>query len=106
MNTSSTLYILMYDITHDQTLQKVARYLEQVGYERINYSVWYGMLHPYKNVEIRTKLKTLLTNPAAKGSRIYFMPLNVKNFAKMRHYNGKKLEQMDYWTGKTKTIFF
>jgi CRISPR-associated endonuclease Cas2 len=96
----------MYDITHDKTLQKVARYLEQVGYERINYSVWYGAVHPYKNVEIREKLKVLLKNPAAKGSRLYYLPMNIKTLSKMRHFNGKKIEQMDYWTGKIQTMFF
>lgn len=96
----------MYDITHALTLQKVARFLEQSGYERINYSVWYGFINPGKDKEVRKKLKDLMSNPAAKVSRMYYMPMGIKTFEKMRHYNGKEIDQMEYWTGKQKTAFF
>lgn len=106
MKIKNDVYLLMYDITHDKTLQKVARLLEQSGYERLNYSVWYGNVNPVKNLEVSQKLKALLSNDAAKGSRVFYLPLGIKTFEKMRHFNGKPIEQMEYWAGKLKTAFF
>lgn len=96
----------MYDITHDKTLQKVARQLEQHGYERINYSVWTGIHDPLKNSVLRIKLLTLLDNPLAKGSKMYYLPLTLKDFAKMRSFDGKDLKDMEYWIGEKRTEFF
>ena len=103
---STYLYIIMYDITHARTLQKVAKLTQQYGYERINYSVWYGAGNPSTNTEFRTKLKTLLDNAEAKGSRMYFLPIKAKDMEKMRTHDGKKLAEMEYWLGRQKTLFF
>ncbi|MCX6278551.1 MAG: CRISPR-associated endonuclease Cas2 [Bacteroidetes bacterium] len=106
MRQARTFYILMYDITHDRTLQKVARNLEQCGYLRLNYSVWFGWFDPNKNPEFRNKLKELLKNPLAKGSRFYVLPIAAKDFEKIRHHDGRKLKDLDYWTGDRATEFF
>jgi len=96
----------MYDITHDRTLQRVARLMEQQGYERVNYSVWYGLRNPSENLVLKEKLKTWLTAEVAKGSRMYFLPIKTKDMEKMRTYDGKPIEQMDYWLGRINTAFF
>ena len=106
MNEIRNIYILMYDITHDRTLQKVARQLEQHGYERINYSVWAGIHDPLKNSTLKMKLKSLLENPKAEGSKLYYLPMTIKDFEKMKSYDGKELKAMEYWIGKKHTDFF
>ena len=106
MKQVSTFYILMYDITHDRTLQKVAKCVEQFGYERINYSVWYGMVCPEKNIEMKIKLKALLKNPLAIGSKIYYIPLTEKMFERMKSFDGKVIKNMEYWLGRKSTEFF
>lgn len=106
INEVRNIYILMYDITHDKTLQKVARQLEQHGYERINYSVWTGIHDPLKNGVLKNKLTSLLDNPLAKGSKMYYLPLTLKDFAKMKSFDGKELKDMEYWIGEKRTEFF
>jgi len=46
MKNLTTFYLLMYDITNDRTLQKVAKKLVKYGFERVNYSVWLGWTNP------------------------------------------------------------
>ena len=106
MRQGRDFYILMYDITHDRTLQKVARNLEQNGYIRLNYSVWFGWFDPAKNLVLKQKLKELLKNPLAKGSRLYVLPIPAKDFEKIRHHDERKLKDLDYWTGDRATEFF
>ena len=101
-----SIYILMYDITHPKTLQKVARLLEQHGYERINYSVWTGTRNPDKIFVLKSALKTLLENPNAKGSKMYYQPLTLKDFMRMKSYSGEEIKAMEYWTGGIPTEFF
>jgi CRISPR-associated endonuclease Cas2 len=96
----------MYDITHDRTLQKVARQLQQYGYERINYSVWLGWESPKENPELKKKLQTLLRNPQAEGSRLYYMPLKAHTLKNMKSITGHKPAELDYWLGETKIEFF
>jgi len=101
-----TFCLLMYDITHDRTLQKVARQLQQYGYERINYSVWLGWESPKENPELKKKLQTLLRNPQAEGSRLYYMPLKAHTLKNMKSITGHKPAELDYWLGETKIEFF
>lgn len=106
MNAGRDYYLIMYDITHDRTLQKVAKMLEQAGYERINYSVWLGWQEFVNSADIRTKLKKLLTKPEAKGSKMFYLRLKRKEFVKMRKYNGRKIEEMEYWLGERANEFY
>ena len=96
----------MYDITNNHILQKVARNLEQYGYIRLNYSVWFGWFNPAKNIELKRKLILLMSDPNAKDSRLYVLPVCDKDFEKIRHYNGRKIKDLDYWTGTRITEFF
>jgi CRISPR-associated endonuclease Cas2 len=105
-NEIRTIFILMYDITHPKTLQKVARLLEQHGYERINYSVWTGARDPAKVAVLGKSLKTLMENPKAERSKLFCLPLTLKDFEKMKSYNGDEIENMQYWTGRKATEFF
>jgi CRISPR-associated endonuclease Cas2 len=95
----------MYDITHDRTLQKVAKLLEKHGYERINYSVWLGWKSPEKNPILRDAVKKLLVNEAAKGSRLYVLPIKAHTLKQIRSITGHKPAELDYWTGDQKILF-
>jgi CRISPR-associated endonuclease Cas2 len=103
---SGTYYLLMYDITNERTLQKVARNLEQHGYIRINYSVWFGWNDPVKNPVLKKKLIKMLQNKLAEGSRLYFLPVAEKDFRKIRRHNGRRISELEYWTGDLATQFF
>lgn len=98
-------YLLMYDITHDRTLQKVAKKLQQNGFERVNYSVWLGWVNPLLAGNFKKELQSLLRNELAKGSRLYIIPLTAASLGKMRSITGHRPGELDYWLGKTENLF-
>jgi len=99
-------YLVMYDITHDRTLQKVAKKLQQHGFERMNYSVWLGWINPLETGELKKDLQCLLKAEEAKGSCLYVIPLKPSTIAKMRSITGHKPAQLDYWMGQKQLLFF
>jgi CRISPR-associated endonuclease Cas2 len=105
MRTEKTLNLLMYDITHGSTLQKVARLLQQNGYERINYSVWLGWGELKEMPVLKKELQILLQQPKAEGSRLYTMPLKAHTLMAMRSITGHKPPELDYWAGERKNLF-
>jgi len=106
MNSPTILYLLMYDITHDRTLQKAAKIIEKMGYERINYSVWIGWQKPTISLIEWKSLRRLLQQPCAEGSKLYYMPLTSHNLKKLRSITGHSPGQLDYWTGERRIEFF
>lgn len=98
-------YLAMYDITHDRTLQKVAKKLQQNGFERVNYSVWLGWVNPLQAGNLKKELQTLLRSEQAKGSILYVVPLTPATLGKMRNITGHKPAELDYWLGKTQNLF-
>ena len=106
MKNVSTYYLLMYDITHNRTLQKVAKKLQKYGFERVNYSVWLGWENPLESGILKKELQLLLQAEEAKGSRLYIIPIKPATMAKMRSITGHKPIELDYLLGKTQNLFF
>ena len=106
MKKMTSFYLVMYDITHDRTLQKVAKKLVQNGFERVNYSVWLGWVNPMESGMLKKDLQTLMRSELAKGSKLYVIPLNPTTMGKIRSITGHKPPELDYWMGKTKNLFF
>jgi CRISPR-associated endonuclease Cas2 len=106
MKSKKILYMVMYDITHQRVLQKVAKILQKAGFERINYSVWLGNVNPVTPSEVKEKLQKCLNIPETKGSRLYVLPVGVGTVKKMSDLNGKRPGQLDYWTGERHTQFY
>lgn len=105
MKKMTTLHLLMYDITHDRTLQKVAKLLQQHGYERINYSVWLGWDGLRELPALKQELQRLLRQTEAEGSRLYTMPLKPHTLKAMRSITGHKPPELDYWVGEQHSLF-
>ena len=55
---------------------------------------------------MKIKLKALLKNPLAIGSKIYYIPLTEKMFERMKSFDGKVIKNMEYWLGRKSTEFF
>ena len=106
MKEVTTCYLLMYDITHDRTLQKVAKKLQKYGFERLNYSVWLGWENPLESGTLKKELQALLRSEEAKGSRLYIIPVKPVTLGKMRSITGHKPAELEYWLGKTQNLFF
>jgi CRISPR-associated endonuclease Cas2 len=105
MKTGTGYFLVMYDITHARTLQKVARILERSGMERVNYSVWLGWADPSKQPELKEKLVKLMTADCAAGSLLYILPVAQADVKKMRTVTGRKPKELDYWLGEKDTLF-
>lgn len=105
MNTTGSHYLVMYDVTHPATLQKVAKALEKFGFERINYSVWLGHENPGKNTELSKRIKYLLSIPETEDSQFYYFPITPSVLRKMRTHTGHSPEKLDFWLGERKTQF-
>ena len=99
-------FLVMYDITHARTLQKVNIMLKQSGLERVNYSVWLGWANPLKQLELKEKLKLMMQTPETKGSLFYVLPVSKREMEKMRGINGRKPKELDYWLGDKPTLIF
>ena len=106
MKPEHTCFLVMYDITHAKTLQKINVLLKQTGLERINYSVWLGWANPMKQPELKEKLKLMFQLPETKGSLFYVLPVSKRELVKMRGINGRKPKELDYWLGDLPTLFF
>jgi CRISPR-associated endonuclease Cas2 len=106
MQRNKSLNLIMYDITHDKTLQKVAKLLQQNGFERINYSVWLGWDDLKSLPLLKNELQRLLRQPEAEGSRLYTMPVKPHTLKAMRSITGHKPAELDYWLGEVQNIFF
>ena len=98
--------MVMYDITHPATLQKVAKQLQQSGHERVNLSVWIGMDDFRKNKALADAIRKLLAKPVAGGSKLYVLPVKKADFMKMRMINGRKPPDLEYWAGNKELLFF
>ena len=101
-----TYCLLMYDITHDATLQRVATQLQKHGYERINYSVWLGWKSPKENIVLKKKLQELMKNPKAEGSRLYYLPLKSHVLKDLISISGHPPKELEYWLGEKTLEFF
>ena len=106
MRAEHMFFLVMYDITHARTLQKVNVLLKQAGLERVNYSVWLGWANPFKQLELKEKLKQMMQAPETKGSLFYVLPISKQQMVKMRGINGRKPKELDYWLGDQPTLFF
>lgn len=106
MNPPGTVYLLMYDITNERILRKIAKMVEKHGYERINYSVWLGWQGPKDNPELFRALREMLNKPETEGSRLFYMPLSINSVKKLRSISGHKPAELDYWTGERRIRFF
>jgi CRISPR-associated endonuclease Cas2 len=104
-NLQQTFYLVMYDITHPKSLQKVAKVMLKTGFVRINKSVWLGNTHPVTSPEVHEKLEKLLEIPESKGSLYYILPVGKATVKKIMDWKGKKPKQLDYWVGERHTQF-
>jgi CRISPR-associated endonuclease Cas2 len=105
MKPERIFYLVMYDITHGRTLQKVAKLLIKAGLERINYSVFLGWENPLANPLLKERVQKLLKQPEAEGSLFYVLPVNRRELKQMKGINGRKPKNLDYWVGEEQTMF-
>jgi CRISPR-associated endonuclease Cas2 len=106
MKSETGYFLVMYDINHPRTLQKVSKVLVKSGMERVNYSVFIGWVDPAKQPALKEKLVKLMTAGCAAGSLFYILPVAQKDIKRIRTITGRKPKELDYWLGEKNTLFF
>ena len=99
-------FVVMYDVTDPKILQKIAKLLQQYGYERMNFSVWLGWNSLDNNFLLKKSIQSLLAKPEAKNSRFYHFSISLQTLARIRTINGKPPCELDYWLSRRQTMFF
>ncbi len=69
-SSATSIYVVVYDITHPASLQRIGKYMEQYGYLRWQKSVWLGAHPPNKIPGLHKTLKAIFTLPEMEGSQL------------------------------------
>jgi CRISPR-associated protein Cas2 len=67
----------MYDIRKDKTRSKVAKFCEEIGIYRVQYSVFLGNLNNAQRKELRTKIEEIID---FKVDSVYIFPMCKEDF--------------------------
>lgn len=69
------IYIILYDIEDDKVRDRLAKHLEQWGYERIQYSVFIGLQPIHKNKTLQQIIKDLIDIEAFPNDKVFSISL-------------------------------
>jgi CRISPR-associated protein Cas2 len=97
------MYWLSYDIENDKIRNKVAKLLQKMGMERIQYSVFIGPLSEAGLQELETKIVSLYTEKAADS--IFLLPLHQDMIETVKEIGEHKLD-WEYLKGEKKCLIF
>ena len=96
------MYLIAYDIGSDKIRSKVARRLTAEGFERIQLSVFSGIVHPKAVKGLWQDLQTWLKQE--KSAKLYVLKLTKNNFRSMEII-GPLDWDIDYLLGDQNSIF-
>jgi CRISPR-associated endonuclease Cas2 len=99
------LYLVFYDVTANPLRLKIAKLLEQSGFERIQYSVFCGLHHPANDAKMWQKIQALLAAGDEPGDKVYVLTISKKSFRNMK-IAGIFEQDMDYLLGEKLTLIF
>ena len=96
------IYLVFYDITNTKSRTKVANRLVDMGYERIQYSVFTGLNDPVTNSNLWEFLKL---NIDSECDKLYVLKVSKKAFKTMSKLGQSGLD-IDYFSGDRQSLFF
>lgn len=94
------MYLLFYDISENNIRTRVVRFLENAGYERIQFSVFIAPFNPEKN-NLWHKLELLLKETP--NNKIFCLKIPKENFYKIKTI-GKFGFDLKYMTGDKSSL--
>ena len=97
------LLVLSYDIANDKGRTKMAKQLEQFGFERLQYSVFAGHCTAARWNNWKRALEKLFEKYKTSGDKFYVIPQSEKLF-RQTEMNGLEFD-MDWVTGKTQVVY-
>jgi len=99
---TTSIYLVLYDITYDKGLQKTGRWMEQFGYVRWQKSVWLGARHPGQLPALFNKLEALFALPEMAGSQIAWCKMNTVHLTGLGYLGQKPDHTIALACGKIK----
>ena len=99
------IFLVSYDISDNRKRNKIAKLLEQYGYERIQYSVFTGLLPVWKIKELWARLEIIAESYHNPENRIICFAIS-KNSLKNMKIIGNFTADMNYLTGEKHTEIF
>jgi len=97
------LLLLSYDIADDKGRTKIAKQLEQYGFERLQYSVFAGSCTLPQWNKWKRKLQALFEKYKKEGDKFYAIPQSEKMFRKT-NMQGQPFD-LDWVMGKTQVLY-
>ncbi len=97
------LLLLSYDISQDKGRTKMAKQLEQFGFERLQYSVFAGHCTSHQWRHWKKTLLHLFNKYKTEGDKFYVIPQSEKLF-RQTDMNGAEFD-MDWVTGRTLVLY-
>lgn len=97
------MYLVTYDISDDRLRSKVIKLITAQGYERIQYSVFSGLIDPRRDEKLWSLLEELGKKGEGETFKIFVIPVADRDFLSMGII-GKVSEDMDYLMGRTNTL--
>lgn len=92
------IYLIAYDISDNKRRTRIAKLLEKYGYERIQFSVFTGLIPPYKYIELWDKLLTISEPELNPNNKIICFAITKSAFRNMQII-GIFNADIDYITG-------
>jgi CRISPR-associated endonuclease Cas2 len=78
------IFLVTYDISNDKKRNKIAKLLEQNGYERIQYSVFTGITSPRNNLELWKQLQKIADTGICPENKILSFAVPQTTFLAMK----------------------
>jgi CRISPR-associated endonuclease Cas2 len=97
------LLLISYDITDDKGRTKMAKQLEQLGFERLQFSVFGGNCTSAQWSRWNRVLLHIFEKYKSEGDKLYIFPQSEKLF-RQTEMNGQAFD-IDWITGRTEVLF-
>lgn len=99
---NKNIFLVAYDISDNKKRNKIAKLLEQAGYERIQYSVFTGLISPGSDSTLWKKLQKIADTDQYPENKIFSFAISVAHFCNMKTI-GNFTADIDYLTGAKHT---
>ncbi len=96
--------VLFYDIEADALRSKIADKLLRIGFERIQYSVYVGLLKKKQLTELLQELQKMIDPKQYPNDKLYILEIPTERIRTMKML-GKPMDT-DYLSGNKDVLFF
>ncbi|MCZ2459983.1 MAG: CRISPR-associated endonuclease Cas2 [Chitinophagales bacterium] len=99
------IFLISYDISDNKKRAKIAKLLERSGYERIQYSVFTGLMAPHRNKELWKRLQKFTDTGEYPEDKLISFAISKTSFRNMKII-GSFAADLKYLLGEKHTEVF